>query len=192
MQRSDVLKLFPDATDAQITEILNAHHKEVQAEKKASEQFKGVAEENETLKAKIKELENKGLTEAELMQKKIEAQEQQIAELQQQNREAEITTYASSKGLVGDQAANIIKSFGGNVDLAKSAIDSIVGLKGEWETAAAQAKEQEIANNAGNPGGNNGGGDENSKTSAEQFVEQHFIGDNNSGSADIVSKYLGR
>lgn len=192
MKREDILKLFPEATDAQISEMLNAHHKEVQAEKKAAEQYKASAEENEALKKQIAELESNGLSENEKMQKQIEAQEKRIAELVAQNQLAEISAYASSKGLIGEQAANIVKSFGGNAEAAKAAIDSLVGLKSEWETAAALAKEQELASSSGNPGGSEGGGsgDEN-KSSAVQFVESHFSGkkaDNN----NILNNYLGR
>lgn len=34
MTREDVVKLFPDATDEQITRMLNQHNSEVQKEKK--------------------------------------------------------------------------------------------------------------------------------------------------------------
>lgn len=192
MTREQILTLFPDATDEQITAMLNAHHKEVQAEKKIAEQYKNGAEENAALKKQLAEIESKGLSETEKMQKQIEDQQKQIADLTAKNQLAEITSYASSKGFVGEQAATIIQSFVGNVEAAKTAIDSIIGLKGDWENAAALAKEQEIAKSSSNPGGSGGagnGGD--NKTAAEKFVEQHLSGQKFDNS-NILNNYLGR
>lgn len=173
MKREDVLKMFPDATEAQITGILNAHHKEVQAEKKTAEQLKGSAEENKLLQEQLEEerrkreeIENKGLSEAEKIQKQNSllmkqfedfkaASEKENAALKAQLAFSEIGAYAASKNLIGDSTANILKAFNGDVELAKAAIDSIVGLKTEWESAAALAKEQEIAKMSSNPNGNN-------------------------------------
>ena len=191
MKREEILKLFPEATDAQIDEIMKAHNKEVQAEKKTAEQYKTGAEEAEALRKQLAEIESKGLSDTEKMQKQIEEQEKRIAELTAQNQFAEINAYASSKGFIGDQASVVLKSFGGNVEAAKLAIDSIVGLKGEWETAAALAKEQEIAKSSGNPGGTDGGNGGEEKSSAVQFVEQHFAGQKNDNS-NILNNYLGR
>jgi hypothetical protein len=193
MTREQILTMFPNATDEQVTAMLNAHHKEVQAEKRNAEMYKTGADEANTLREQLAELQNKGLSDAERMQNQIKAQEKQIAELMMQNQMAEIGAYASSKGLVGEQAQNIIKSFVGNVEAAKTAIDSIVGLKGEWESAAALAKEQEIAKASSNPGGGTGtgGSADDNKSSAVKYVEQHFSaskGDNQ----NILNHYLGR
>ena len=192
MKREDVLKLFPEATDAQIDEMLKQHNGEVQAVKRTAEQYKGSADEAKSLREQLEELQNKGLSDAEKMQKQIEAQEKTIAELKAQNQMAEINSYASSKGLAGDKVADILKALGGNVEAAKVAIDSIVGLKGEWESGAALAKEQEIAKGASNPGGQgSSGGSDDNKTEAMKFVEQHVIGGGVDNSK-IISNYLGR
>ena len=80
MKREDVLKLFPEATDAQIDEILKQHNGEVQAVKRTAEQYKGSADEAKSLREQLEELQNKGLSDAEKMQKQIEAQEKTIAD----------------------------------------------------------------------------------------------------------------
>ena len=71
----------------------------------------------------------------------MEQLRQQIAQLQSENAKKDILAYATSKGLTGEQVTN-------------DAICSIISTR---ETAAATAKEQELANKAGNPGGGNGG-----------------------------------
>lgn len=87
----------------------------------------------------------------------LEDLRQQIASLQRENSRKDIEAYAISKGLTGEQVKNILNAFGENVDIAKQAIDSIGQIISENRTAAAREKEQELANNASNPGGGNAG-----------------------------------
>lgn len=87
----------------------------------------------------------------------LEGLRQQIADLQRENARKDIEAYAVSKGLTGDQVQNILNAFGGNVDVAKQAIDSISQIISDNRTAAAREREQELANNASNPGGGNSG-----------------------------------
>jgi len=63
MKREDVLKLFPEATDEQITNLLNQSNKEVLTEKNKAAQYKEKADKADELQAKIDELESNGLSE---------------------------------------------------------------------------------------------------------------------------------
>lgn len=85
----------------------------------------------------------------------ITALKEQLANLQRENIQKDIKAYAAEKGLAGEQAAKILAGFQDNLELAKAAIDSMSEIITARETAAAQAKEQEIAKNADVP---NGGG----------------------------------
>ena len=87
----------------------------------------------------------------------MEQLRQQIAQLQSENAKKDILAYATSKGLTGEQVTNVLAAFGDNVESAKASIDAICSIISTRETAAATAKEQELANKAGNPGGGNGG-----------------------------------
>lgn len=82
-------------------------------------------------------------------------------DLQNQLNSERIKSYAGSKNLTGEKIDSILKSFGSNYELAVSAIDSMAELITERETAAALAKEQQIASASSNPGGQsaNGGGE---------------------------------
>lgn len=179
MKREDVLKLFPDATEDQITNLLNKMNSEVAGERKKVEKYKNDlenlktnAERADELQARIEELENEKLTEEEKRQKddekrlkefdeKWKQMEQANIDLQNQLNSERIKSYAGSKNLIGENIDTILKSFGSNYDLAVAAIDSMEQLITERENAAALAKEQQIANTAGNPGGSagNGGGE---------------------------------
>lgn len=116
-----------------------------------------------------------------------------INELERENKRKDIAAYATSKGLTGEQVENVLKAFGDDVDVAKGAIDSISQIISDNRAAAAQAKEQELAGNASNPGGgnagsNNGGaGDE--RTSAEKLASKLFGGQKQKN--DILSHYVG-
>lgn len=174
MTKEDVLKLFPEATNEQVTELLNKNNQEVTGEKRKADKYKADneklktdAEEAAELRAKVEALENEKLTEEERRKKEEEKlrseldekwkkMEQANIDLQNQLNSERIKGYAGSKNLTGENIDTILKSFGSNYDLAVSAIDSMAQLITERENAAALAKEQQIANTAGNPGGSGG------------------------------------
>lgn len=78
---------------------------------------------------------------------------EQIANLQRENIQKDIRAYAAEKGLTGEQANKVLAGFQDNLELARSAIDSVSEIITARETAAVQAKIQEIAKNADVPGG---------------------------------------
>ncbi len=119
----------------------------------------------------------------------LETLRQQVARLQSENAKKDILAYATSKGLTGDQVANVLAAYGDNVETAKSSIDAICSIISTRETAAATAKEQELANKAGNPGGGPGAGGGNEKSNAEKLVEKFFSEQKQDNS--ILSHYLG-
>ena len=114
---------------------------------------------------------------------------QKIAQLESENAKKDILAYATSKGLSGENVANVLAAYGDNVDSAKSSIDAICSIISARETAAATAKEQEIASKASNPGGGNGGGVGTEKSSAEKIAEKLFPGNKTENS--IISHYVG-
>lgn len=182
MTREDVKKLFPDASEEQITGLLNQNNSEIAREKAKAEKIKSDSEKWKTdaekaaeLQAKLESLENEKLTEEERRKKdeeklrneldeKWKQMEQANIDLQNQLNSERIKSYAGSKNLTGEKIETILKSFGSNYDLAVSAIDSMVELITARESAAALAKEQEIAKASGNPSGQGvGGGSQNSE-----------------------------
>ena len=90
-----------------------------------------------------------------------------IKELESENKRKDIAAYAAEKGLSGEQAENVLKAFGDDVDIAKGAIDSISQIISENRTQAATAKEQEIANKQTNPGGGTAGSGDSISKGAE-------------------------
>ncbi len=87
----------------------------------------------------------------------IEKLQKQIADLQKENVKKDIRAYAAEKGLTGEQTEKILGALQDDLEVAKTAIDSMSQIISDKETAAAQKKEQEIAKGSMNPGGGTGG-----------------------------------
>lgn len=171
MTRDDVLKLFPDATDDQITNLLNQNNSEVATEKNKAKQYKEKASTADELQKKLDELEAGNLSEIEKANKALDAANHQIAELQKNNairdqREAAMTNFK----ITAEQAKTVVKD-DGSLDY-----ESLGKIMSDKETAAAQAKEKEIAGMQDVPGGGSAGGGKDSKTADVENAEQITFG----------------
>lgn len=179
MTRSDVKALFPDATDEQITNLLNQTGKELEAEKEKTKQFKAdaskiaelqkqleSAKENENrvseLQKQLDELQNKDLSEAEKIQKELdrikaesekqlEAEKARNAELEKEMKKSETLKQLAEHGITGEDATNFFNEDGSmNFEILGKVLT-------ERETAARNDEIQKIAKNSTNPGGGNAG-----------------------------------
>lgn len=184
MTREDVLRLFPDATDEQVTNLLNQNNTEVAREKTKANQYKEKAAKADDLQNQLDELNNQGLSEVEKVNKALETANQTIANLQKENTIRDLREKAMSDfKITAEQAKTVVKE-DGSFDTA------ILGqIITEKETASANAKEQELANKAGNPGGGTGGGDDDKKTTAEKLVAKIYGGKKQEN--DVLSHYMG-
>ena len=188
MTRDDVLKLFPDATDEQITNLLNQNNSEVAKEKNKVNQYKDKANSADELQKRLDELEAGQLTEVEKANKALEAANEQIAKLKKDNairdqREAAMTNFK----ITADQAKVVVKD-DGSLDY-----ESLGKIISEKETASAKAKEEEIANNSTNPGGGSAtGGNGDDKTEAEKVAENigKSLAGVNESAKSIVESYM--
>lgn len=151
-----------EPTEENITNYLNTVNGEIKKEKDKAEnlkteidQLKEIAGQVEELQKQKEELEQGNLTEIEKANKALEDVNKANADLQKQLNEMKFAKSLADKGIVGEQANEIVKSFmAGDFEAATTSISQIIS---ERESAAALAKEQEIANLSGNPGGQNAG-----------------------------------
>lgn len=183
MTREDVLKLFPEATDEQITNLLNQNNSEVATEKNKAKQYKAKADTADDLQKQLDDLQAGNMSELEKANKALETANQQIAELQKSNairdqREAAMTNFK----ITAEQAKTVVKDDG---SLDYTELGKIMSDK---ETAAAQAKEQEIAKNQDIAGGGTGGRDE-EKTADVKNAEQITFG-NPAPDAEAKNHYV--
>ncbi len=184
MTREDVLKLFPEATDEQITNLLNQNNSEVAKEKNKVSQYKAKADTADSLQKQLDDLQAGNLTELEKANKALETANQQIADLQKNNairdqREAAMTNFK----ITAEQAKTVVKD-DGSLDYTE-----LGKIMSEKETAAAQAKEQEIAKNQDIPGGGSAGGSGKEKTADVENAEQITFG-NPAANAEAKNYYV--
>ena len=175
-----------EPTDEQITNYLNQVNGETQKEKDKAAEYKEKADKADEYKAKIDELEAGNLTEVEKANKDLELANEQIAKMQKENsirdlREKSMTDFK----ITAEQAKTVVKD-DGSFDTA-----ALGKIMSEKETAAAQAKEQEIAGKQDIPGGGSACGGKD-KTEAEKTAEaigKTLAGTNEAAKA-IVDGYL--
>nr|DAH27537.1 MAG TPA: hypothetical protein [Bacteriophage sp.] len=183
MTREDVLKLFPEATDEQITNLLNQNNSEVAKEKNKVSQYKAKADTADSLQKQLDDLQAGNLTELEKANKALETANQQIADLQKNNAIRDLREKAMTDFKVTAEQAKAIIKEDGSFDTAE-----LGKIMSEKETAAAQAKEQEIAKNQDIPGGGSNKGGADNKTNAEKIAESLIS--NAPKNNDVLSHYI--
>lgn len=146
MTREDVLKLFPEATNEQITNLLNQTNSEMAKEKNKLNQYKEKSALADELQKKLDELENGKLTELEKVTKELGEANAKIAEMQRNNTIRDMREKAMTDFRITAEQAKTVILDDGAWDTAT--LGKIIADK---ESASAIAKEQEIARNAGNP-----------------------------------------
>lgn len=138
-------------TDEQITSYLNSVNSETKKEKDRADKLKLDADKAAQLQKQIDEINNQNLSEVEKANKATEDAMAQVAALQKRIDRAEQFKALAEKGITGEQAEKLISEDG---KLDYEVLGQIIS---DRENAAKAAKEQEIANNQGNPGGGSSG-----------------------------------
>lgn len=171
MTREDVKKIFPDATDEQITSFLNQSNSDVAKEKAKAQKVKEQAEKADALEKELEGLKQQNMTDAEKAelerQKEKAANEKRISDLenalttsQKRALVSEITSIFAKAGLSETTYASAIEAFSlmpiesKPEEIAKSFVN---GISTENKTALDAAKaawEREVLEKTPNPGGN--------------------------------------
>lgn len=172
-----------EPTEEQITNYLNQIGAETKKEKERADGLKAKAEKSDQLQAELDRINEQNLSDIDKANKNLEKANNRIAELEKAQ------AIATQKGLVvekfkvtAEQADKIVKE-DGSIDY-----DVLGQIISDKETAAANAKEQEIAKKSTNPGGGSGGGSE-GETSAEKIAKKLFSKEKQE--SDVLSHYLG-
>ena len=167
MKREDLIAMGLSEENAD--KIMADYGSSVQRAKAKVDEYKTKADKAEELQKQLDDIEQGKLTEVEQANKNLEKANARIAELEKAQAIATQRADAASKfNVTAEQAAQIVKD-DGSFDY-----DVLGKIISEKETAAAQAKEQEIAKGSTNPGGGtagNSGINVNNKTNAEKIAE---------------------
>lgn len=190
MTREDVKKIFPEATDEQITSFLNQSNSDVAKEKAKNQKLKEDAEKAKALEAELEELKKQNMSEAEKAelerQKEKATNEKRISDLESALKAAQkdaltgkITSIFASAGMKGDAYAGAIKAFS-NMDAedalkeAQTFVDGISEVNKSTLDTAKAAWEKEALEKTPNPGGGTNGGKKEEKSKAEEYFEKYL------------------
>nr|DAH50857.1 MAG TPA: hypothetical protein [Caudoviricetes sp.] len=189
MTREDVKKIFPDATDDQITSFLNQSNSDVAKEKAKNQKLKEDAEKAKALETELEELKKQNMSEAERTelehQKEKATNEKRISDLESALKAAQkdaltgkITSIFASAGMKGDAYAGAIKAFSNMnaEDALKEAQTFVDGISVENKNALDTAKaawEKEALENTPNPGGGKSGGEPKKKSEASEYAKAY-------------------
>ena len=189
MTREDVKKIFPDATDEQITSFLNQSNSDVAKEKAKAQKVKEQAEKADALEKELEELKQQNMTDAEKAelerQKEKAANEKRISDLesalaasQKDALTGKITSIFASAGMKGDAYAGAIKAFS-NMDAedalkeAQTFVDGISEVNKSTLDTAKAAWEKEALEKTPNPGGGKSGGEPEKKSEASEYAKAY-------------------
>ncbi|MFR2103943.1 MAG: hypothetical protein ACLS4R_04615 [Roseburia inulinivorans] len=189
MTREDVKKIFPDATDEQITSFLNQSNSDVAKEKAKNQKLKEDAEKAKALETELEELKKQNMSEAERTelehQKEKATNEKRISDLESALKAAQkdaltgkITSIFASAGMKGDAYAGAIKAFS-NMDAedalkeAQTFVDGISEVNKSTLDTAKAAWEKEALENTPNPGGGKSGGEPEKKSEASEYAKAY-------------------
>lgn len=189
MTREDVKKIFPDATDEQITSFLNQSNSDVAKEKAKAQKVKEQAEKADALEKELEELKQQNMTDAEKTelerQKEKAANEKRISDLesalaasQKDALTGKITSIFASAGMKGDAYAGAIKAFS-NMDAedalkeAQTFVDGISEVNKSTLDTAKAAWEKEALEKTPNPGGGKSGGEPEKKSEASEYAKAY-------------------
>lgn len=189
MTREDVKKIFPDATDEQITSFLNQSNSDVAKEKAKNQKLKEDAEKAKALETELEELKKQNMSEAERTelehQKEKATNEKRISDLESALKAAQkdaltgkITSIFASAGMKGDAYAGAIKAFSNMdaEDALKEAQTFVDGISEEKKSTLDTAKaewEKEALENTPNPGGGKSGGEPEKKSEASEYAKAY-------------------
>ena len=189
MTREDVKKIFPDATDEQITSFLNQSNSDVAKEKAKAQKVKEQAEKADALEKELEELKQQNMTDAEKAelerQKEKATNEKRISDLESALKAAQkdaltgkITSIFASAGMKGDAYAGAIKAFS-NMDAedalkeAQTFVDGLSDVNKSTLDTAKAAWEKEVLENTPNPGGGKSGGEPEKKSEASEYAKAY-------------------
>lgn len=154
----EALGFGDNITDEIVTNYLNQVNKDIQKEKDRAEQYKRDADKVKDLTAQLEEMQNANLSDIDKANKATEAAQNQLADLQKKMARMETLKSLADKGIIGEDAENLIHE-DGTLDF-----ETLGKIISDREAKAATAKEQEIAKSSTNPnGGSNDNGNNDDK-----------------------------
>lgn len=192
MTREDVKKQFPDATEEQITAILDINGADLSAAKKNNIDPKELKR-LQGIETEYKKLQDADLTDAEKIQKALKEAEDSKNEFAKKSNRLDVEKILVAAGLTEDDYKDLIDGIvSEDAEKSKTMANGMVAMLTKQKEAAIQKTKEELMDGTGGSGGAGGAGGEDKKTEAEKFAETFGkeAGDAAKASESIIGSYL--
>lgn len=160
MTREDIKKQFPDATEEQITAILNINGTDIEAEKKKNVDPK-VLKQLQADSEAYKKLQEAGLTDAEKLQKAIDDAAASKAEFAKKSNRLDVEKILVGAGLTEDDYKDFIDGLvSEDAEASKTLATNLANMLSKQKEAAAQKTKEELMDGTQTLGGGGSGGED--------------------------------
>lgn len=192
MTREDVKTQFPDATEEQITAILNINGNDLAEAKKKNVDPKMLKKLQED-SAAYEKLKEAGLTDEEKIQKALQDAKDAEANYKRQSSRLDVEKILVAAGLAEDDYKDLIDGLvSEDAEASKTLATNLASMLAKQREAAVQKTKEELMDETKGAGGAGGaGGNDGEKTDAEKFAET-MLKENASdvkGAASIIDAY---
>ena len=186
MTREDIKKQFPEATEEQITAILNINGADIETEKKKNidpKELKQLREDS----AAYKKLQDANLTDAEKIQKALDDAEASKLDFAKKSSRLEVEKILVAAGLTEEDYKDVIDGLvSEDAEASKTRATSLANLLKTQKEAVEKKTKEDLMDGTRTPGGT--GGDDDNKTQAEKIAEKLYGGKEEKN--DVLSHYV--
>lgn len=175
MTRDDIKKQFPDATEEQITALLNINGADIETEKKKNVDPK-VLKQLQDDSAAYKKLQEANLTDAEKIQKALQDAESAKLDFAKKSNRLDVEKILVAASLNEEDYKDLIDTLvSDDAEKSKTAATAFADLVSKQKEAAIQKTKEEMMDGTQTPGGE-GGSNDDEKTEDVKNIENMSFG----------------
>lgn len=194
MTRDDIKKQFPDATEEQITALLNINGTDIEGAKKNNVDPKVLKQLQED-SAAYKKLQEADLTDAEKIQRALSEAAASKAEFAKKSNRLDVEKILVGAGLTEEDYKDLIDGLvSEDAEASKALATNLANMLTKQKEAAVQKTKEELMDGTQTPGseGDGGSSGDDKKTEAEKFAEAYGESAKDAAkvSNDIIGSYL--
>lgn len=176
MTRDDIKKQFPDATEEQITALLNINGTDIEGAKKSNVDPKVLKQLQED-SAAYKKLQEADLTDAEKIQKALADAAASKAEFAKKSNRLDVEKILVGAGLTEEDYKELIDGLvSEDAEASKALATNLANMLTKQKEAAVQKTKEELMDGTQTPGGNGGSDGEDEKTDDVKNIENITFG----------------
>ena len=192
MTREQIKAQFPDATEEQITALLNINGSDITEAKKSNVDPKELKR-LQDIEVEYKKLEDANLTDAEKIQKALQDAENSKNEFAKKSSRLDVEKIFVAAGLTEEDYKDLIDGIvSEDAEKSKTMANGLVTMLTKQKEAAIQKTKEELMDGTGGSGGNGGaggGGDE--KSEDVKFADEiaATLSPDNKSAQDVFGNY---